>query len=148
MKRVVQEVACVIEIGIPRDLVLRFQEDSQLWSRTANKMNEIKALGECEVLFWNGTNSDGYPIKDFDYYQYEELKGKLPVNETYEIRRFYVSCVTPEYDIFGMKDMEAGKPGKSTRFWFKGEDNILFLVKATGRNAPEERDFLNSVELD
>ena len=54
MKRVVQEVACVIEIGIPRDLVLRFQEDLQFWSRTANKMNEIKALGECEVLFWNG----------------------------------------------------------------------------------------------
>ncbi|MEH2932145.1 hypothetical protein VSQ48_20025 [Candidatus Ventrimonas sp. KK005] len=49
MKRVVQEVACMIEIGIPRDLVLRFQEDLQLWSRTANKMNEIKALGECEV---------------------------------------------------------------------------------------------------
>ncbi|MEH2932146.1 hypothetical protein VSQ48_20030 [Candidatus Ventrimonas sp. KK005] len=44
--------------------------------------------------------------------------------------------------------MEAGKPGKTTRFWFKGEDNILFLVKVTGRNAPEERDFLDRVKID
>lgn len=148
MKRVVQEVACVIEIGIPKALALKSKNDLQLWRRTANKINEIKALGECEILFWNRIDSDGYPIKDFDYYQYQELSGAIPANETYDIRRFYASCVTPEYDIFGMKDMEEGKPEKSKRFWLKSGEDMLFLVKITGRNRPEERDFLNMVKLD
>ncbi len=148
MKRVIQKVACIIEIGIPKNLVLEYEDDFQFWNRMVNRINEIKALGECEILFWDNIVSRGCPIKDFDYYQYQELFEEVPANETYNIQRFYASCITPEYDVFGIEDIEKGKPGKRKRFLFKDEKNILFLVKITGRDKAEERDFLEIVKPD
>ena len=124
-----QEMACRIEIGIPKKDMCRDELEKYLIDARMC-VSGIREICNCPIIGWRASSDKELveEIPDFDSWGFEQLWTK-PENAEYTVFRMYQKCYGPKYDIFGIKTR---KPHATIEE--RTEKGMKIIINVTGRS--------------